>query len=104
MTLADEIRNYAYRNYIIPARAKKAPTVTFSAGAIREALAIRGRMSIICDAIDAMKFEDQYVGRKGARARAKKLTAEQRSEIARKAAKASAKVRTKKAKGKRKKV
>lgn len=43
------------------------------------------------------------IGRKGARARAKKLTAEQRSEIAKKAAKASAKVRSKKAAAKKRK-
>jgi Spy/CpxP family protein refolding chaperone len=38
------------------------------------------------------------IGRKGAIARAKRLTPEQRKEIAQKAAKASAKVRSKKAK------
>jgi len=42
------------------------------------------------------------LGRKGAQARAKKLSAEQRREIAKKAAKASAKVRSAKAKAKRK--
>jgi hypothetical protein len=43
------------------------------------------------------------IGRKGALARAKRLTPEQRKEIAKKAAKASAKVRTKKAQERRKK-
>jgi general stress protein YciG len=38
------------------------------------------------------------IGRKGGHARAKRLSPEQRSEIAKKAAKASAKVRSKKAK------
>jgi len=52
-----KIRDYAYRNYIIPARTKKAPTVTFCAGPIREAFAIVNRMSIIFDAIDTRKFE-----------------------------------------------
>jgi len=43
------------------------------------------------------------IGRKGAHARAKRLTAEQRKEIAKKAAKASAKVRSAKAKKRRRK-
>jgi len=42
------------------------------------------------------------MGRKGAIARAKRLTAEQRREIARKAGKASGKVRSEKAKAKKK--
>jgi len=42
------------------------------------------------------------IGRKGAHARAKRLTPEERKEIAKKAAKASAKVRSAKAKKKRK--
>jgi hypothetical protein len=42
------------------------------------------------------------IGRKGASVRAKRLTPEQRSEIAKKAAKASAKVRSKKAKERKK--
>ena len=41
------------------------------------------------------------IGRKGGNARAKRLSLEQRSEIAKKAAKASAKVRTAKARKKR---
>jgi hypothetical protein len=42
------------------------------------------------------------IGRKGGYARAKKLTAEQRKEIAKKAAKVSAKVRSRRAKDRRK--
>ena len=47
---------------------------------------------------DAISRVMREMGRKGGKARLKKMTAEQRSEIAKKAAAASAKVRSKKAK------
>jgi general stress protein YciG len=46
---------------------------------------------------DAVSRVMREMGRKGGKARLKKMTSEQRSEIARKAAAASAKVRSKKA-------
>jgi hypothetical protein len=47
---------------------------------------------------DAVSRVMREMGRKGGKARLKKMTAEQRSEIAKKAAAASVKVRSKKAK------
>jgi len=57
---ADEVRDYAYRSYIQPARARKAPTASFSAGPIHKALRFVNLMPCVCDAIDTKKFENQF--------------------------------------------
>src|SRR5438105_13755951 len=37
-TLSDQVRDYVYRNYIVPARENKTPSVTVTAGDVHQAL------------------------------------------------------------------
>jgi hypothetical protein len=60
MNPADQVRDYAYRSYVMPARAKKALTVSFSAGPIHKALRFQDLMPCVCGAIDTRKFETQH--------------------------------------------
>jgi phosphoribosyl-dephospho-CoA transferase len=57
---AEQVRQYAYQNYILPARQKKLLTVTFSAGPIHKALKLQRLMPCVCDALDTALFERQY--------------------------------------------
>ena len=60
-TLSDQVRDYVYRNYIVPARANKTASVTVTAGDVHQALKFdRRRMSLVCAALDTNKFEQQY--------------------------------------------
>jgi len=67
MNPADQVRDYAYRSYVMPARAKKSLTVSFSAGPIHKALRFHNLMPCVCGAIDTNKFETQYEVKKVAR-------------------------------------
>ena len=62
---------------------------------------VPARIPVRMEQNDVSKYLSE-IGRRGAHARAKRLTPEQRKEIARKAGKASGKVRKKKAEAKRK--
>jgi hypothetical protein len=60
-TLSDQVRDYVYRNYIVPARAIQAGSVTVTAGDVHQALKFdRRRMPLVCAALNAAKFERQY--------------------------------------------
>jgi hypothetical protein len=57
MNPADEVRDYAYREYILPARAAGNLSVTFTAGPIHIALGFQNLIARVCDALDVYKFE-----------------------------------------------
>ena len=57
MTRADQVRDYAYRQYILPARAARNLTVSFTAGEIHKGLGFHNRMECVCDALDTYNFE-----------------------------------------------
>ena len=59
MSVADEIRAYAVKNYIEPARTANVPQVTFTAADIHRALSLRKRYPNVCDAIGAKIFCQQ---------------------------------------------
>jgi hypothetical protein len=60
-TLSDQVRDYVYRNYILPARENKTASVTVTAGVVHQALKFDSRrMSLVCAALNATKFERQY--------------------------------------------
>jgi hypothetical protein len=58
-SLSDQVRDYVYRNYIVPARKIKTASVTVTAGDVHQALEFKNRMSLVCDALDAVKFHMQ---------------------------------------------
>ncbi len=58
-SLFDQVRDYVYRNYIVPARKIKTASVTVTAGDVHQALEFKNRMSLVCDALDAVKFQMQ---------------------------------------------
>jgi hypothetical protein len=60
MTPSDRVRDYAFQNYVLPARATKSPTVTFASGPIHKALGFKNLMPCVCDALGASKFQAQY--------------------------------------------
>jgi hypothetical protein len=57
---AQEVREYAYHNYVLPARAAKASTTSFSAGPIHKALGFQDLMPCVCGAIDTKIFTTDY--------------------------------------------
>ena len=59
---AEQVRDYANRHYVVPARAAKQSTVTFTAGSIHKALGFHGLMPCVCDALWTRSriFETKY--------------------------------------------
>lgn len=60
MTFADEIRGFAYENYIKPARNKGEETVTIRAGDVHDAMGLKSKMPSVCGALGTNKFLKQY--------------------------------------------
>jgi hypothetical protein len=59
MTTSDQAREYAYQQYIVPARLVGNRTVTFTSGSIHDALGFLDQINCICGALEAHKFETQ---------------------------------------------
>ena len=59
MNPADQVRDFALRQYILPARTAGQTAVTFTSGEIHKALGFRSLMPCVCDALGARKFESQ---------------------------------------------
>jgi hypothetical protein len=53
---ADEVREYALKKYILPARAAGAGTVQIRAGDVHAGLAFANRLRLVCAALIAIKF------------------------------------------------
>jgi hypothetical protein len=53
---AEEVREYALKNYIEPARAAKAPSVQIRASDNHKALNFHARLPRICSGLTAMSF------------------------------------------------
>ena len=67
MTYADQVREYAMKHYIVPARAAEMKTVTFTAGEIHSALGFQRRVAAVRNALGTKKFEKEYGIRRVAR-------------------------------------
>jgi len=59
---SERVRDYVYCNYVVPARKIKAVSVTVIAGDVYRALHFknRNRMALVCDALNARKFQTQH--------------------------------------------
>jgi len=55
---ADSVRKYAKSNFVTPARQRSEQRVTFSAADLHRGLELHARFPLVCDAIDAKKFEE----------------------------------------------
>jgi hypothetical protein len=53
---ADRVRDYARREYIEPARARRQPTVRVVAGEVQKAVHLSNRVSLVCQALKSHKF------------------------------------------------
>jgi hypothetical protein len=60
MTKADQVRAYALRVYISPARQRGDSQVTIIAGSIAKDLKLSDRIPLVCDALGALKFWAEY--------------------------------------------
>lgn len=58
MTPSDEVRNYCFENYIIPAQERDETTVSIRAGDAHKALNYKDRMPLVCSALGSIKFEE----------------------------------------------
>lgn len=58
MATAIDVRNYAIRNFVDPARRQGISSVTFTATDIHKGLGLERRFPLVCSAIDADKFLD----------------------------------------------
>src|SRR5580700_3960847 len=55
-THADRVRDYARREYIEPARARRQSTVRVVAGEVQKAVRLSNRVSLVCQALKSHKF------------------------------------------------
>ena len=60
MNPADQVREYAYRAYIKPARDAGDETVRIRCGDIHAALGFTNRHPLVCAALGAMKFRREH--------------------------------------------
>jgi hypothetical protein len=56
ITHADRVRDYARREYIEPARARRQSTVRVVAGEVQKAVHLSNRVSLVCQALKSHKF------------------------------------------------
>jgi 5-methylcytosine-specific restriction enzyme B len=56
MSHADRVREYARRQYIEPARARRQSTVRVVAGEVQKAVHLSNRVSLVCQALKSHKF------------------------------------------------
>jgi len=57
---ADQIRAYANKAFVEPARRQGLTNVSIVAGHVHADLKLENRMPAVCSAIDARKFQEQY--------------------------------------------
>jgi 5-methylcytosine-specific restriction protein B len=60
VTQSDNVRKYAYDNYIRPAQERGERVVRIRAGDVHTALKLKNRLPLICTALGAMKFRREY--------------------------------------------
>ena len=69
MTLANQIRQFAFQNYIAPARQSAQAQVVIRAGDVHEAMRLTSRMPAVCGSLGTNLFQQQYgialIGRQG---------------------------------------
>lgn len=69
MTLADDIRQFAYRSYVRPAIQAGQASVRVRAGDVHKDIELQSRMPSVCAALESKTFEAQFglelTGRKG---------------------------------------
>lgn len=69
MRLADEIREFAYKNYIRPARERGEKQITIRAGDVHKEMGLVSRTAAVCAALGTNKFQDmcgiELIGREG---------------------------------------
>jgi len=58
--LADEIREYAFREFIEPAQKQGGKRIKIRAGDVHEKMSLRDRMPAVCAALGSEKIEKQY--------------------------------------------
>ena len=58
MRPADEIREFAYENYIKPARARGEEQITIRAGDVHREMRLVSRIPAVCSALGTNKFQD----------------------------------------------
>lgn len=59
-TISDRVRQYVFDTYVVPARQQHFERVTVRAGDVAKALRLRTRMPLVCEAIAALKFQEQF--------------------------------------------
>lgn len=60
MSLADSIRDFAFKRYIEPARKQGKRSVTIRAGDIHKDMGLHDRMPDVSSALGSKKFEKQF--------------------------------------------
>jgi hypothetical protein len=60
MSYAEEVRVYCGKSYVDPARARGDKHISLRAGDVHDAMGYRNRMPLICSALGATVFEEQF--------------------------------------------
>jgi hypothetical protein len=60
MSLADKIREFAYENYIKPARDIGEDNVIIKAGDLHDEMGLENKIPSVCGALDTKKFLKEY--------------------------------------------
>lgn len=58
MAKANDVRNFALKNLIKPARQRGEKTVSFTSSDIHNGMGLKSRFPLVCSAIDAEKFQE----------------------------------------------
>jgi len=60
VTQSDRVRTYVYEHYIRPAQERSELTVKIRVGDVHTALKLKNRLPLVCTALGAMKFRNEY--------------------------------------------
>jgi len=60
LSRADDIRDFAFKKFIEPARKQETLTVTIRAGDVHREMGLYDRMPAVCSALGSKKFENQF--------------------------------------------
>jgi len=58
MATANDVRNFALKNLVKPARQRGEKTVSFTSSDIHNGMGLKSRFPLVCSAIDAEKFQE----------------------------------------------
>ena len=60
MRISDHIRQYVFEQYVVPSRKNQSEKVTVRAGDVAKGMQMKTRIPLVCEALQAEKFQSQF--------------------------------------------